>query len=166
MQFDCAGNLIVADASEGVLSVSPRGEISTLVDYADDSTLRFIDDVDIAEDGTIWFSDVSSRFGLHEYTYDLIEATATGRLLSFTPSNGRLQVHVSGLHFANGVVLGLDDSWVLVNEAGASQVTRLWLEGPKAGGTDIFIEGLPCLPDNISFDGRDTFLARYARAPE
>jgi sugar lactone lactonase YvrE len=157
MQFDGAGNLIVADAFKGLLSVSPSGEISTLVDYADDSTLRFIDDVDIADDGTIWFSDVSTRFGLHEYIYDLIEATTTGRLLSFTPSNGRLQVHVSDLYFANGVALGPHDSWVLVNETGASRVTRLWLKGPKAGSTDVFIEGLPGMPDNITFNGVDTF---------
>jgi sugar lactone lactonase YvrE len=157
MQFDGQGNLIVADAFKGLLSVSSTGEISTLVDYAAHPSLRFIDDVDIAGDGTIWFSDVSSRFGLHEYIYDLIEASATGRLLSFTPSSGQVQVHVSGLYFANGVAIGPDDSWVLVNETGASRVTRLWLKGPKAGRTDVFVDGLPGMPDNISFNGSDTF---------
>jgi sugar lactone lactonase YvrE len=157
MQFDAAGNLIVADAFKGLLSVSPAGDIKTLLDYADDPSLRFIDDVDVAADGTIWFSDVSSRFGLHDYIYDLIEASATGRLLSYTPSNGELKVHLSGLYFANGVSLGPDDSWVLVNETGASRVSRLWLTGPKAGVQDVFIDGLSGMPDNISFNGSDTF---------
>tara|TARA_R110001592_G_scaffold61158_22_gene186305 strand:+ start:36064 stop:37155 length:1092 start_codon:yes stop_codon:yes gene_type:complete len=157
MQFDGAGNLIVADAFKGLLSVSPSGEISTLVDYADDSTLRFIDDVDVAGDGTIWFSDASGRFGLHDYIYDIVEASATGRLLSYTPASGQTKVHLSGLYFANGVALGPEDSWVLVNETGASRVTRLWLKGPKAGVKDTFIDGLPGMPDNITFNGVDTF---------
>lgn len=157
MQFDAAGNLIVADAFKGLLSVSPAGEINTLLDYADDPSLRFIDDVDVAADGTIWFSDASSRFGLHDYIYDLIEASATGRLLSYMPSNGQTKVHLSGLYFANGVTLGPDDTWVLVNETGASRVSRLWLKGPKAGVQDVFIDGLSGMPDNISFNGTDTF---------
>ncbi len=157
MQFDGGGNLIVADAFKGLLSVSPSGEITTLVDYADDPSLRFIDDVDVAEDGTIWFSDVSTRFGLHDYIFDLVEASATGRLLSYSPTTGQTKVHLQGLYFANGVALGPDDNWVLVNETGASRVSRLWLKGPKAGVSDVFIEGLPGMPDNISFNGVDTF---------
>lgn len=156
MQFDGAGNLIVADAFKGLLSVAENGEISVLVDYDNELNLRFIDDVDVAADGTIWFSDVSTRFGLHDYIYDLLEASATGRLLSYSPASGELKVRVSGLYFANGVSLGPDDSWVLVNETGASRVTRLWLKGPKAGVQDVFIDNLPGMPDNISFNGSDT----------
>ena len=157
MQFDGAGNLIVADAFKGLLSVSSAGVITTLVDYADQPSLRFIDDVDVAEDGTIWFSDASARFGLHDYIYDLLEASATGSLLSYTPSTGQTKVHLRGLYFANGVALGPDDHSILVNETGASRVTRLWLKGPKAGTSDVFIDGLPGMPDNISFNGVDTF---------
>jgi sugar lactone lactonase YvrE len=157
MQFDAAGNLIVADAFKGLLSVSVTGEITTLVDYADDPSLRFIDDVDIAADGTIWFSDASGRFGLHDYIYDIVEASATGRLLSYEPATGLTRVHLSDLYFANGVALGPDDSFVLVNETGASRVTRLWLKGPQTGDSDAFIANLPGMPDNISFNGVDTF---------
>ncbi|CAA0082249.1 Uncharacterised protein [Zhongshania aliphaticivorans] len=157
MAFDHAGNLVVADAFEGLLSVSPAGEVTKLVAYSDDPTLRFIDDVDIAGDGTIWFSDASGRFGLHDYIYDLVEASATGRLLSYTPSTGKTKVHLTGLYFANGVALGPDDKWVLVNETGASRITRLWLTGAVAGSHDVFIENLPGMPDNISFNGVDTF---------
>lgn len=157
MQFDGAGNLIVADAFKGLLSVSPTGEITTLVDYADDPSLRFIDDVDVAADGSIWFSDASGRFGLHDYIYDIVEASASGRLLSYEPSTGRTRVHLTGLYFANGVALGPDDNFVLVNETGASRVTRLWLKGPKTGLSDAFIARLPGMPDNISFNGVDTF---------
>ncbi|WP_373079744.1 SMP-30/gluconolactonase/LRE family protein [Zhongshania sp.] len=157
MQFDGAGNLIVADAFKGLLLVSAVGDITTLVDYADDPSLRFIDDVDVAEDGTIWFSDASGRFGLHDYIYDLVEASATGRLLSYSPATGQTTVHLSNLYFANGVALGPDDQFVLVNETGASRVTRLWLKGEKAGVSDVFIDGLPGMPDNISFNGVDTF---------
>jgi len=157
MQFDGVGNLIVADAFKGLLSVSPTGEVSTLVAYTDDPSLRFIDDVDVAKDGIIWFSDASGRFGLHDYIYDLIEASATGRLLSYSPATSQTKVHLRDLYFANGVALGPEDQYVLVNETGASRVTRLWLKGAKAGSSDTFIDGLPGMPDNISFNGLDTF---------
>ncbi len=61
------------------------------------------------------------------------------------------------LEFANGVTLGPDDAFVLVNETGAYRITRYWLSGSKAGTHDLFIDNLPGLPDNLAFNGRDRF---------
>jgi sugar lactone lactonase YvrE len=76
-------------------------------------------------------------------------------------------VLVDGLYAANGVTLGPGDAYVLVNEMTAYRVTRYWLVGPKQGQTDIFIENLPGYPDNITFNGRDTYwLAQFVpRSP-
>jgi hypothetical protein len=42
-------------------------------------------------------------------------------------------------------------------------VPQHWLTGSKQGQADIFIENLPGSPDNITFNGRDTYwLALYA----
>ena len=64
---------------------------------------------------------------------------------------------ISDLFFANGVTLGPNDDYVLVNETGLGRVHRLWLKGERAGQQDLFIEELPGTPDNIRFDGVETF---------
>jgi hypothetical protein len=64
---------------------------------------------------------------------------------------------MDGLFFANGVTLGPNEDYVLVNETGMGRVHRLWLKGDKAGKRDIFTDELPGTPDNIRFDGDGTF---------
>ena len=64
---------------------------------------------------------------------------------------------MEGLFFANGVALGPDDQFVLVNETGTGRIHRLWLSTGKAGQRDIFYDGLPGNPDNLSFNNADTF---------
>jgi len=157
MAFDARGQLIVADATRGLISVAPDGTVNVLVDEVDGERLRLVDDLDIAMDGTIWFSDASQRFPVEQYILDFWEGRATGRLLSYEPSTGTTRVRMEGLMFANGVALGPDDGFVLVNETLAARVMRLWLKGPLAGRSDVFIENLPGYPDNLSFNGEEMF---------
>jgi len=157
MQLDGAGRLIVADALRGLLAVSPDGAIEVLTDAVNGQKILFVDDLDIAADGTIWFSDASARYDYHENIYDFLEGRPSGRLLSYNPSNGETRVHMTDLFFANGVALGPDDEFVLVNETGRGRINRLWLKGKKTGQKELFISSLPGTPDNLSFNGRDTF---------
>ncbi len=157
MAFDASGKLIVADASKGLISVDSDGAVTVLVDEVDGERLMLVDDLDIAKDGTIWFSDASRRFPVGEFILDFWEGRATGRLLSYEPSTGTTRVRMDGLMFANGVALGPDDAFVLVTETLAARVMRLWLKGPRAGQSEVFLEGLPGYPDNLSFNGKDTF---------
>ena len=157
MQLDKGGRLIVADATRGLLAVDPSGDIEVLADAVDGTAMLFVDDLDIASDGTIWFSDASTRYSYHENIYDFLEGRPTGRLLSHNPATGVTKVHMEGLFFANGVALGPDDEFVLINETGRGRIQRLWLKGDKAGQRDLFKSELPGAPDNLSFNGRDTF---------
>ena len=157
MQLDAAGRLIVADAVRGVLAVTDAGEVEVLTDSVNGKKMLFVDDLDIAADGTIWFSDASTRHGYTHSMYNFLEGQPTGRLLSYDPVSGATRVHIDKLFFANGVALGPDDGYVLVNETGAGHIQRLWLKGAKAGQRDLFASGLPGTPDNISFNGSDTF---------
>jgi sugar lactone lactonase YvrE len=86
-----------------------------------------------------------------------MEGRATGRLLSFDPATGDTRVRLEGLMFANGVALGPDDEYVLVNETWLRRIKRLWIKGPRAGESEIFVAGLPGYPDNLSFDGQGLF---------
>jgi sugar lactone lactonase YvrE len=157
LQHDPFGNIVVADAKKGLLAITPAGKIFVVADRFEGRPLLFVDDLDISKDGIIYFSDASMRYGIDEYLLDFVEGKATGRLFSYDPRAQSLQARMSGLAFANGVALGPDEEYVLVNETAAHRITRYWLKGARAGQTDRFIENLPGYPDNLSFNGRDLF---------
>lgn len=157
MAFAPSGELVVADSKRGLLSVSPDGTVVTLTTRAADQPIAFADDVAIAGDGTVYFSDASSRGPDTAVQLDSWEAKATGRLLAYDPKTRATRVLLSDLRFANGVAMGPGDAYVLVTETLGYRVTRYWLAGDKAGTHDVFVDGLPGLPDNISFDGKGTF---------
>jgi sugar lactone lactonase YvrE len=157
MVFDKHGNLIVADAYRGLLSVAPDGKITELATIADGVPILYADDVDVAADGKIYFSDASTKFGamktadtLEASLYDLMEHGGHGRLIVYDPATRKAKTLLDGLNFANGVAVSHDQTYVLVNETGAYRVMRYWLSGPKKGKAEPFIEALPGFPDNIS----------------
>jgi hypothetical protein len=69
---------------------------------------------------------------------------------------------MADLRFANGVAIGPEDAFVLVNETLAARVHRLWLQGPWAGTRDLFLDGLPGYPDNLSYNGHGLFWVALA----
>jgi sugar lactone lactonase YvrE len=160
LQFDERGNLIVTDKIQGLLSIAPDGNVSVLADRVNGKRMLLVDDLDIAEDGAIWFSDASQRFDGH--VMDFWEGRATGRLLRYDPQAEQTSVELEDLRFANGVALGPESTFVLVSETLGARITRLWLKGPKAGTRDIFLDALPGYPDNISYNGEGLFWVALA----
>ena len=163
MQFDRTGRLIVADAVRGLLAIAKDGSISVLATEQGGVPFRFVDDLEIASDGTIYFSDASHRFGVHDFRDDALEHRPNGRLLAYHP-DGRTELIRGELFFANGVALSADESFVLVNETWAYRVTRIWLSGERRGTSEVFADNLPGFPDNITRSPRgDRFwLALFA----
>lgn len=149
LAFDAAGNLIVADAQRGLLEVSPQGELRVLSSEADGAPITYADELAIATDGTIYFSDASSRFE-SGFPYDLLEARPYGRLLAFDPRTGGTRELLDDLYFANGVALSSDERFVLVVESFRYRITRFWLRGPRAGTSDVFADNLIGFADNIT----------------
>ncbi len=157
LHFDASERLVVADAVKGLLRIDPSGEIELLSDRADGLPFAFTDDLDIASDGRIYFSDASSKYGHETYLYDLLEARPHGRLLRWDPATGTTETLLDDLYFANGIALSRDESFVLINETYRYRIRRYWLVGPKAGTNDIFIDRLPGFPDGVSANRRGTF---------
>ncbi|HEY0078319.1 MAG TPA: SMP-30/gluconolactonase/LRE family protein [Pyrinomonadaceae bacterium] len=157
MDFDREGNLIVADADRGLLSVSKEGKVEVLCTSADGVPFRFTNDVSIAADGTIYFSDASYKYPVARYKWDLFEHRPNGRLLAYDPKSKSVRLLVGGLYFANGVAVSPDQSFVLVVETGKYRVRRFWLDPSRRPQSDIFIENLPGFPDGISSDARSRF---------
>jgi sugar lactone lactonase YvrE len=157
LAFDQNGNLIVADADKGLLSVAPDGSIRLLSNQSDGVAFRCTNDLDIAADGTIYFTDASYKYPLKELRSDVFEHRPNGRLLAFDPKTGQTRTVLRDLYFANGVAVSPDQSFVLVCETETYAIKRVWLKGEKQGQAETFIDNLPGLPDGIMSNGRDTF---------
>lgn len=157
LDFDARGNLIVADAVKGLLSVNADGEITTLTTEAAGTSFGFTDDADVGPDGMIYFSDASTRFGMDEFRLDLLEMRPHGRLLQYNPSTGKTRELLKDLHFANGVAVVGDGSYVLVNETWKYRTIKYWLKGRNAGKAETFVDNLPGFPDGIAADSEGRF---------
>lgn len=155
--FDRDGNLIVADAIKGLLSISREGNVSVLTTAAEGVPFSCTNDLDVATDGTIYFTDASYKYSLTHLKDDVLEHQPNGRFLAYDPRTKETRVLLKDFYFANGVAISPDQSFALVNDTGSYRVRRFWLKGEKQGQSDIFIDNLPGFPDGISSNGRDTF---------
>jgi sugar lactone lactonase YvrE len=149
--------LIVADAIKGLLAVNDAGEIETLYVGTRDEPLGFADDLDIARDGMIYFSDASDKFGPNAYLLDMLEGRPHGRLLKYDPATKQVTKLLGDLHFANGIALSQNEDFLLVNETYRFRIVRYWLTGERAGTSEVFIDNLPGYPDNITSNRKGTF---------
>ena len=165
MEVDGVGNLIIADAFKGLLSVAPDGTVSVLTDEVNGTPIAYADDLDIAKDGVIYFSDASTKFGaeaigttLSASLLEIMEHKGTGRLLAYDPATHKTRIVKDGFVFPNGVAM-TEGGDILMNETGTYQVHKI----SPDGSSDVLIDNLPVFPDNINRgprleDGRETFL--------
>ncbi|MBN2531204.1 MAG: strictosidine synthase family protein [Deltaproteobacteria bacterium] len=157
MAFDSENNLYIAAPKMGLMRIAPTLETKLL--SAKEGGIRFgiVNDVDVAADGSVYFTDSSCKFG-HERIYnEIMEAGPNGRLLKYDEQTNQTTLLQDGLHFANGVALGPNDAYLLVSEMTRYRIRRYWLKGPKKDYSDIFKENLPGMPDGVSFNKKDTF---------
>ncbi len=156
IEFDKSGNLIVADAFLGLLKIDTNGEIETLVTEIDGIALNYADDVDVADNGKIYFSDASTKFHAKQYgtfaasMLDINEHGGHGRVLEYDPVSKQSTTLLSGLNFANGITISHDQKWVLVNETGTYRVLKVGIDESNKGKVETVIDNLPGFPDNIS----------------
>lgn len=156
LELDAQERLIVCDAYRGLLRVGTAG-VEVLVDG-----LRCANNAAVATDGSIYFSDSSTRYDLAHFVLDLLEHRPNGRLLVHDPATGATRVLRGGLYFPNGVALAPDESYVLVAETWRYQVRRYWLSGPRAGTDEVVLNRLSGFPDNLSARGDGTYWVAIA----
>ena len=155
LKFDANGDLIVTDVKRGLLSINPSGSIEVLADQVDGKPIYLANELDIAKDGSIYFSD-TSNYGSVTFK-EIAENKPHGRLLKYDPMTKQTTVLLEGLYFANGVALSADEDFVLVAESYHYELTRYWIKGPKKGTSDIFADNLAGFPDNITRDDQGRF---------
>lgn len=158
--IDASKSLYVADAYYGLYKVNTStGEVVQLV--SPDTVIegrkpKLFNSVVVAADGKVYWTDSDSNVDLKNLMYSFF-GDGTGRLIKYDPVSKSNSVLVDRLHFANGVALSQDESYVIVSETGRDQVHRHYLKGAKKGRTDVFVDGLPGSPDNIKADGKGNF---------
>jgi 2-keto-4-pentenoate hydratase/2-oxohepta-3-ene-1,7-dioic acid hydratase in catechol pathway/sugar lactone lactonase YvrE len=144
------GTLIVCDAYRGLLRVDETGRVRVLADTYGGQRLKFTNNAAVAADGTVYFSDSSTRFRIEHYKQDLLEHRPNGRVFRYRPPADGPELVADGLYFPNGVALAPDESFLLVAQTGGYDILRIPLTGPTAGRPEPFAANLPGLPDNMS----------------
>lgn len=175
LAFDKDDNLIVCVAGMGLYGIKPDGEIFKLTDETnrswfkliDDSRLKLTDDLDIAPDGKIYFSEGTTRYDLANWPVDGMEGRGSGRLVCYDPATNRTRTLVHDIRFCNGICVAHDNQSLLYAETFGMRLMRYWIAGPKKGQTEVVIGNLPGAPDNInrSSDGGYWLALVAMRAP-
>lgn len=158
MAFDRDDNLIICIAGMGVYGVRPDRSVYKVTDETnrtfgkviDDSRLVLADDLDIAPDGKIYFSEATLRYTAHTWATDALEGRGNGRVIAFDPSTGKTRTLLRDQIFPNGVCVAHDGQSILFALTWACRIERYWIAGPKAGRLETLIADLPGLPDNIN----------------
>lgn len=168
--FDAQGRLIAADAIKGLLAIAPDRRLTLLADQVrPGDPILYADAVVVAADGQIYLTDASTRFAPAQWggtfeasVLDILEQSATGRVLAHDPRTGRTRVVARGLSFANGIALSADGRSLFVNETGkyrvwkiATTATDLDVRQPSPQA-QVLLDNLPGYPDNLmrGLDGR------------
>jgi ribose transport system permease protein len=157
MAFDREGRLVACVAGMGLVRVTMEGEVELLTDQTDrslfsvqdDTIIRMADDLDIAPDGTIYFTDATKRYDIENWGLDLLEGRPNGRLLSYDPTTRKTRTVCDNLVFPNGVCLSHDGRHLLVASTWDCSILVFDLANLSAGPR-IFLKGLPGYPDNIN----------------
>lgn len=159
MAFDTLGNnLIVSDAYYGIwlvdlnngkktLLISPNEELDGIIRRP----AALFNSVAVSKSGDIYWTDSSSDFKLEDGVYTLF-ANPSGRLFHYSRSTKQTKMLIDEMHFANGVALGPNEDFVVVAETAASRIRIYYLKGAKAGQSEVFIDRLPGVPDNLTPD--------------
>lgn len=179
LHIDAYGNLIACVPNKGLVSIDSTGKLTILAD-SDENGNKFLipNDVDIASDGMIYFSNTSSKipFNRKNARKLILEVKPDGGLYRYNPKTKKVETLIDSSFFGNGVAVSQNDEFVLMVDLTKYRIVRYWLKGTKKGQTDIFMDNLPGLPNGVSRrkDGnfwlgfttrRDDLLDKYQSNP-
>jgi ribose transport system permease protein len=158
MAFDANNNLCVCVGGMGLYMVTPEREVIKLTDETnrsmmsiiDDSRLRLADDLDIAPDGRIFFSEATIRYEMHDWHTDALEGRGSGRIICYDPRTKKTRTVLNKLIFPNGICMTGDGQSFMFAETWGCTIKRYWFDGPRSGQVDLVIANLPGHPDNIN----------------
>ncbi|MDX1511866.1 MAG: SMP-30/gluconolactonase/LRE family protein, partial [Nitriliruptorales bacterium] len=153
------GGLVCCAADDGLFRVdTDTGKAVALTTEVEGRPLVLTNNAHVAADGTIFFTESTTRFSLEWYRGDILEHSMTGSAFARSPS-GEIDHLLGGLAFANGIVEHPDGDSILVAETAGYAIHRVWLGGDRAGQADVFFDGSPGFFDNLSVGPTGTIWA-------
>ncbi|XP_057466404.1 protein STRICTOSIDINE SYNTHASE-LIKE 13 isoform X2 [Actinidia eriantha] len=146
LRFDKkTGDLYIADAYYGLLVVGPEGGIATpLTTHVEGKPIFFANDLDIHNNGSIFFTDTSKRYNRVNHFLIMLEGEATGMIL-----------------LQEQLMLSLM-AWLFLMEYNYLRIKpffcslRLQIAGPKRGLVEL-VANLPGFPDNVRLNEKGEF---------
>jgi len=133
LALDKRGNLLLCEHGDRRLATLPLAEKSgkrTLVDNYQGRRLNSPNDVLVARDGTVYFTD--PPFGLPQQAEDARQQAPSGGVYRLAPG-GRLTLETTELPLANGLALSPDGRTLYVSNADSLRPVILAYEVGKAG---------------------------------
>lgn len=151
-RFNNKGLLYAADAYYGIIKANlSTGEVETIVSKKlaiDGFNPMIPNSIALSKrtDDFFW-TDSSTSHLLKDGLYTFL-GDGNGRLLKYNSVSKENEVLLKNLHFANGVALSADESFLIVAETFASRLLKYNLKGSNAGKVEVFTN-LPGFPDNV-----------------
>jgi len=110
-----------------------------------------------SDNDTVYLTVTSTRFSLKESLFELV-SDPSGRLLKFSISTKEVEVLASGISWANGIELQQgEEEWVIFCETGRARLMKHYLKGDKKGQTEVYLDNMPGLPDNIRINDNGNY---------
>jgi sugar lactone lactonase YvrE len=127
IRFAPDGKLIVCDVAKGVYRVDVDTGMSemlaSMTEPIDGIVPKFPDDVDVAKDGTVYWTESSTIADARNFILEVLSGP-TGRLLKYDPKTKKNTVLLSEIHLVNGVQLSEKEDFLLVSESARSRVWK------------------------------------------
>ncbi|MCD9646617.1 cohesin loading factor Ssl3 [Datura stramonium] len=139
------------------MKVGPEGGLAeTLTTDAEGVRLVFTNDLDIDDEGNVYFTDSSTKYQRRNFVLLVYSAEDSGRVLKYNPSTKQTTVLIRNLQFPNGLSLSKDGSFFVFCESAKGRLQKYWLKGEKTGTSEVMAV-LPGYPDNIRPNERGEF---------
>lgn len=135
------------------------GAIESVVDGAGGLPLNSPNDVVVARDGAVWFTDPSYGF-LQGFRP---EPAAADLVYRYDPAARRLDVVASGFDKPTGLVFSPAEDVLYVSDNGApAQLLAFDVSGGRLSGRRVFAAGTPGHPDGLAVDAHGRVYASAA----
>ncbi|MBB5515478.1 sugar lactone lactonase YvrE [Rubricella aquisinus] len=159
LEFGADDALYIADPTIGLLRWTIDGGSEVLLDRVNGAPLRYINQLDVGSDGSVYFSVSTQRFDpatqggtLATSILDLWEHRDTGYVARWR--DGEVTILAEGFTYTNGVALTPEEDALIIAETGGYRIWRLDL---ATGTRTEILTNLPGFPDNVQAQGDGTF---------
>lgn len=135
--------------------------------------LAFCNDLEISADGQrIYFSEPFAYAGASMGGGTIPEVIAyhgNGYIWQHDLSSGETRLVAEGIHFPDGILYDLHpgqarENSILTSQTTGFRILRLYLRGPKAGRSELVMDGLPGMCDGMDRDHQgNIWCAMYAK---